>query len=627
MAALEALRRHLSRGDLACMRLFGSTLRKDCMKRVTPPVYFSHGLLPDSLQQLVNTTLTATPTLVGCDALVVSTCCLDGIALDKQIFLSLIVQCRKLVPVLTAVEGGHVLDLYVDNQDAEVNNYGILSISQALKINDIINNDDLILEEVLRCHVPPPVHPFVTLQDITDEHIDEFQRKIGVHLYQWQMVSVQFIVQRFRAEGLLELFHTYEHEGERIGVSPVFSSAWTPTPVFDGRVRVVLSSEFGTGKGVSALFSAAFLLKSGVISDACILCSDRVREQWRGMADDMSLEMTTIGESLPEASDLCIVDHTFPRKEFLRHAKRFRHVIALYATNSLEDMCDFVAYDDSNARRLILDTLRKSQYHMNEVSKRITIRFPPIEHPAIKEHSVQLSPGEASAYARVASQVACSSQLRPLLADDLELKRSILACLLEGERHPDLSSVRVVQEAAFDDRECSVCRDEICGPTTLPCGHVFCIGCITQWSLEKETCPTCRAPFGILERDQCVGKRRAMEVAYQPIYGKMDAVQRLVDSLKGTAIVVCGTKSKDTIGQLQRRLAEGNRIKIDDALVCMGVNLKAKHVIILRDSLVTEARRLVAPGGTLHVVKCQGTIDDVSSNATLTELHRGMHPL
>ena len=51
-------------------------------------------------------------------------------------------------------------------------------------------------------------------------------------------------------------------------------------------------------------------------------------------------------------------------------------------------------------------------------------------------------------------------------------------------------------------KNCAICRDEMDAPQILPCGHEYCLGCITEWLTTQECCPYCRRKVTVAELHQ-----------------------------------------------------------------------------------------------------------------------------
>jgi len=49
------------------------------------------------------------------------------------------------------------------------------------------------------------------------------------------------------------------------------------------------------------------------------------------------------------------------------------------------------------------------------------------------------------------------------------------------------------QVAELGENTCSICQDEMQQPITLPCNHLFCEECVSEWFEREKTCPICRS--------------------------------------------------------------------------------------------------------------------------------------
>lgn len=57
-----------------------------------------------------------------------------------------------------------------------------------------------------------------------------------------------------------------------------------------------------------------------------------------------------------------------------------------------------------------------------------------------------------------------------------------------------VTPVKATAAVTSETLRCSLCLENCTGPTTPPCGHLFCWKCILDWVNDKMQCPVCRSP-------------------------------------------------------------------------------------------------------------------------------------
>ncbi|XP_029304154.1 tripartite motif-containing protein 16-like protein [Cottoperca gobio] len=126
------------------------------------------------------------------------------------------------------------------------------------------------------------------------------------------------------------------------------------------------------------------------------------------------------------------------------------------------------------------------------------------------------------------------------------------------------------------DREklsCSICLDLLKDPVTIPCGHSYCMSCITDcWDEENEkkthSCPQCRQSF-----------------TPRPVLGKNTMMAELVEDLKKCICYLCSMddhKGHDKVSAAAERAERQKELGVSRGKVQQRVQDREKDVKVLQ---------------------------------------------
>lgn len=122
--------------------------------------------------------------------------------------------------------------------------------------------------------------------------------------------------------------------------------------------------------------------------------------------------------------------------------------------------------------------------------------------------------------------------------------------------------VKVVEEVGA----CIICLDKYIQPLAVPCGHVFCTGCITTWTQTSTSCPVCRTAIPTVAPINCA----LLSPIYQfprvisppPIRSirrkQRSRLERLNSRLRCSAVVKSGKNRGNVCGKKVERHSFGH---------------------------------------------------------------------
>ena len=86
----------------------------------------------------------------------------------------------------------------------------------------------------------------------------------------------------------------------------------------------------------------------------------------------------------------------------------------------------------------------------------------------------------------------------PALVDSAECRGQVIASAFSACFLRKLPYGTLLSEAREGEAECAICQQAVRKPVLVPCGHLFCDGCLRRWLESRHapidgTCPLCRS--------------------------------------------------------------------------------------------------------------------------------------
>lgn len=424
-----------------------------------------------------------------------------GTAFDALLELA---SATKTIRVMLHKHADGYLIRFYTNSECELDYAGIHLIIVLLFALKKVGGEQyrIMIEQLRHLQAPPFEFELPKLPEATGLRLPS-----GITTQEQQTVA--FICDRFTNGSLSRLL---------VGGVCVPLKMFAGSAMLLRRVRLVVHEPHGgcAGKRGAILASRILRERDPRISSVVMLCHDLLVSGMRRACVELeAADVRVVGHSEAVShtqADLLIVCDAGPpvSQAFVGFTENnsVEHTVVVTPSRALADYVGFVTFDSRRLGRRLLQTLRYSAYHASTIMSLficIPTRLRP--PPLVTDLPVELSPQELVEVTKIKQCLLRFPEMSG--TPDLLHKQLLNECgtrwnvlerfLLTG------TDVAVKEPAGGDavgadqDAECCICSDTVCVATKLSCGHVFCAGCLLEWTAAQRasgtdpTCPSCRA--------------------------------------------------------------------------------------------------------------------------------------
>ncbi|XP_039608782.1 E3 ubiquitin/ISG15 ligase TRIM25-like [Polypterus senegalus] len=141
-----------------------------------------------------------------------------------------------------------------------------------------------------------------------------------------------------------------------------------------------------------------------------------------------------------------------------------------------------------------------------------------------------------------------------------------------------------------DEFTCSVCLDTLTDPVTIPCGHNFCLKCLTDcWEKSQESsCPQCRHTF-----------------TTRPELNRNTLLNEVIKKLKKTALRSHPPQNYAGPGDVECDFCTGKKFRVVKSCLTCPASYCQTHLQLHNELAAWKDHKLVDPNRNLKEKLCE----------------------